>query len=45
MVRHLSFRQYTAHVDAVNPRDYRKLSQNKISEKAILTLMGIPTPR
>ena len=45
MVRHLSFRQYKAHVDALNPRDYRKLSQNKISEKAILTLMGIPTPR
>ena len=45
MVRHLSFRQYKAHVGALNPRDYRKLSQNKISEKAILTLMGIPTPR
>jgi hypothetical protein len=45
MARHLSFREYKAYVDTLNPRDYRKLSQNKIAEKAILTMMGIPTPR
>lgn len=45
MARHLSYRQFKAQVDALNPPDYQKLSQNKIAEKAILTLLGIPTPR
>jgi hypothetical protein len=45
MARHMSFREYKGHIDTLNPRDYRKLSQNKIAEKAILTMMGIPTPR
>jgi hypothetical protein len=45
MTRHLSFRQFETRVAALNPVAYRKLSQNKVAEKAILTLMGIPTPR
>jgi hypothetical protein len=45
MTQHLSFRQYEAQVDSLNPWPYRKLSQNKVAEKAILTLMGVPTPR
>jgi len=45
MARHLSYRQYKAHIDALNPRVYQKLSQSKLAEKAIFTLMGIPTPR
>lgn len=45
MRRHLSHRRFRAHVDRLNPRAYQKISQNKIAEKAVLTLMGIPTPR
>ena len=45
MAGHLSYRQFKAQVDALNPPPYHKLSQNKLAEKAIMTLMGIPTPR
>jgi hypothetical protein len=45
MSRYLSYRQFKAQIDALNPPPYQKLSQNKLVEKAILTLMGIPTPR
>ena len=45
MARFLSHRQYQAELDVLNRRAYRKLSQNKIAEKGILTLLGIPTPR
>jgi hypothetical protein len=45
MAGHYSYRQYQAQLDQLNPKPYRKLSQNKIAEKAILTMMGIPTPR
>ncbi len=41
----LSSRAYRRRVNALNPASYRKLSQNKIPEKAILTLFNIPTPR
>lgn len=42
---HLSAREYRRVVDRLNPASYRKLSQNKIAEKAILSLFRIPTPR
>ena len=45
MAGHLSYRQFKAQIDALNPPPYHKLSQNKLAEKAIMTLMGIPTPR
>lgn len=41
----LSAREYRRVVENFNPEHYRKLSQNKIAEKAILTLFGLPTPR
>jgi len=41
----LSAREYRRVVQNFNPEHYRKLSQNKIAEKAILTLFGLPTPR
>lgn len=41
----VSAREYRRRVALLNPVSYRKLSQNKIPEKAILTLFGIPTPR
>jgi hypothetical protein len=43
--RQLSAVEYRRRVAALNPAPYRKLSQNKIPEKAILTLFGVPTPR
>jgi hypothetical protein len=45
MTRHLSVDAYNRLVAALNPPSYRKLSQNKIAEKALLTLLGVPTPR
>lgn len=45
IARHWSSRRYQSELDRLNPLPYRKLSQNKIAEKAILTLMRIPTPR
>jgi hypothetical protein len=41
----LSASEYRRRVGLLNPMTYRKLSQNKIPEKAILNLFGIPTPR
>lgn len=41
----LSASDYRRLVALLNPVSYRKLSQNKIPEKAILTLFGVPTPR
>lgn len=43
--RHMSYREYLAFVDRVNPRDYRKVSAHKVTEKAVLSLLGFPTPR
>ena len=42
---HLGTRAYRRFVDSVNPAEYRKLSQNKIAEKGLLSLFGIPTAR
>lgn len=41
----LSDKEYRRRVAVLNPIQYRKLSQNKIPEKAILTLFDIPTAR
>lgn len=41
---HLNRREYRQVLKALNPENYRKLSQNKIAEKAILSLFGLPTP-
>ena len=35
--------QYNARIDQLNPKEYRKLAQNKLAEKSLLTLMGFPT--
>lgn len=42
---HLSAREFRRRIGVLNPVQYRKLSQNKIPEKAILSMFGIPTPR
>lgn len=42
---HLNAREYRRFIDRVNPNEYRKLSQNKIAEKAIIALFDLPTPR
>lgn len=42
---HMGTRPYRRFVDRVNPPEYRKLSQNKISEKGLLCLFGIPSAR
>lgn len=44
-VGHLNQRRYEALVRERNPMEYRKLSQHKLPEKALLSLLGIPTPR
>jgi hypothetical protein len=41
----LSAGEYRRRLELLNPIAYRKLSQHKIPEKAILSLFGIPTPR
>ena len=44
-IDHLGSRSYERRIDRLNPPNYRKLSQNKIAEKAILGGYGIPTPK
>lgn len=39
------YAKYSRFVATLNPPAYQKLSQNKISEKALLQLLGIPSPR
>jgi len=41
----VSASEYRRRIALLNPAPYRKLSQNKIPEKAILALFGVPTPR
>ena len=36
--------QYRRRINQLNPERYQKISQHKITEKALLTLMGLPTP-
>lgn len=40
-----TYKKFRRFVGTLNPPAYQKLSQNKISEKAILELLKIPTPR
>lgn len=42
---HMSVPEYRRALKRLNPEAYRKLSQNKIAEKAILRLFDLPTPR
>lgn len=42
---YLGGREYVRAIAATNPLQYRKLSQHKLPEKALLTLLGFPTPR
>lgn len=42
---HLNHREYSAIVERLNPTRYQKVSQHKVVEKAMLSLMGFPTPR
>jgi hypothetical protein len=44
-IGHLGERGYLRALAAANPMPYRKLSQHKLPEKALLTLLGLPTPR
>lgn len=41
----LPYRKFRRLVAAINPPSYQKLSQDKVCEKAILQLVGIPTAR
>jgi hypothetical protein len=40
---HLSCREFTRRLDALNPLEYRKISQHKVVEKSLLTLLRLPT--
>jgi len=42
---HINDREYRAIVEALNPAAYQKVSQHKVVEKAMLSLLGFPTPR
>lgn len=42
---HLTEAEYRRAVAALNPREYRMISQHKVVEKAVLSLLGIRTPR
>jgi len=41
---HLGSAAYRRRVGALNPIEYRKLTQNKLPEKGLLSLLGFPTP-
>jgi hypothetical protein len=43
-VRHLSVGEYRKRLAILNPLNYRKLSQHKLAEKAMLGILSIPTP-
>ncbi|NQD35606.1 hypothetical protein HPT27_01140 [Permianibacter sp. IMCC34836] len=42
--RHANEREYDELLFAINPPAYQKISQHKVTEKATLSLFGIPTP-
>jgi len=42
---HLGHRQYEEFLWQLNDPAYRKISQNKLAEKALLETLGLPTPR
>ena len=41
---HLGAGDLVERLERLNPVPYRKLSQHKLAEKALLTLLGVPTP-
>lgn len=41
---HLGASAYRRRVRMLNPLEYRKITQNKLPEKALLSLLGFPTP-
>ncbi|QNA90687.1 hypothetical protein G4G28_23175 [Massilia sp. Dwa41.01b] len=41
---HVNKKEYNAFIDRWNRRPYQKSSQHKVIEKAILQLVGVPTP-
>lgn len=43
--RHANDQEYDRLLFAINPAVYQKVSQHKVTEKATLSLFGIPTPR
>lgn len=42
---HVNEREYRSMVEELNPPRYQKISQHKVVEKAMLSLLGFPTPR
>jgi len=44
-LRHLNEHDYVKHLNKLNDPTYQKISQNKVVEKAVLSLFSIPTPR
>lgn len=44
-MRFMNSGQYRRRVAELNPTRYQKFSQHKLAEKAILTLLGVPTPK
>lgn len=42
---HLNESEYRREIDRLNPERYRKISQHKVVEKAVLTLLRFRTPR
>jgi len=44
-VDHINEREYRDYVNRLNPANYRKITQHKVVEKAMLSLLGFPTPR
>lgn len=45
MCAHQNHREYAATIDRLNPANFRKITQHKLAEKALLTANGIPTPK
>lgn len=41
---HTNRKEYNAFIDRWNARPYQKASQHKVVEKAVLQLLGVPTP-
>lgn len=44
MCAHQNEREYAATIDRLNPANFRKITQHKLAEKALLTANSIPTP-
>lgn len=43
-MRFLNGAQYKKRIAELNPPNYQKISQHKLVEKSVLTLLGVPTP-